>query len=455
MVQWMGIINLTPDSFYEPSRVKHDGFMDRVRAFADAGAAYIDIGAVSTRPGAAFVSLEEEWARLQPALEAIAGGAGVVSSAGGSTSVGAAGGSVAAGSLVAGEGVADGSLVADVVAAGGRSSVGVAGGSVAADGSCVAGGLAAGGGCFAGGSLVAGEGVAGGLVAAGVAADGSYLAGGSASAGGSTSVGAAGGSVAAGGALPLRISIDTTRSEIVRRAYEIIGPFVVNDISAGEDDPFMLPLAARLGLSYIAMHKRGDPQTMGSMCYYPDGVMAELTRYFRQFAVKAAALGLEDWILDPGLGFAKTAGQCWEILERLEELKCFGRPILIGAADKRFTRAVPERFAPSSSDGPSLCSSGALSVGSSSVGSSSVGSSSVGSSSVGSSSVGSSSVGSSSVGSSSVGFSSVGSSSVGSYGATSASDSAGGPDGTAIANALAIRHGADILRVHVIPPRVV
>ena len=373
----MGIINLTPDSFYEPSRVKHDGFMDRVRAFADAGAAYIDIGAVSTRPGAAFVSLEEEWARLQPALEAIAGGGGGF--AAGDLAV--AGGCFAGGSLVAGEGVAGG------LVGGGGSSVGVAGGFVAADGSCLAGGSAAGG-----------------------------------------------GSAAAGGALPLRISIDTTRSEIVRRAYEIIGPFVVNDISAGEDDPFMLPLAARLGLSYIAMHKRGDPQTMGSMCYYPDGVMAELTRYFRRFAVKAAALGLEDWILDPGLGFAKTAGQCWEILERLEELKCFGRPILVGAADKRFTRAVPDRFAPSSSYGLSLCSFGALSVGSSSVGSSSVGSSSVGSSSVGSSSVGSSSVGSSE--------------------ATSASYSAGGPDGTAIANALAIRHGADILRVHVIPPRI-
>ena len=399
MVQWMGIINLTPDSFYEPSRVKHDGFMDRVRAFADAGAAYIDIGAVSTRPGAAFVSLEEEWARLKPALEAIAGGGGCV--AGGSTSVGAAGG------FVAGGDAAVGSLVA---------------GGVAADGSYLAGGSAAAGGSVAGGDAAAGSLVADvrssvGAAGGSVAADESCVAGGDA---------AAGSLVAGGSAVqarwPLRISIDTTRSEIVRRAYEIIGPFVVNDISAGEDDPFMLPLAARLGLSYIAMHKRGDPQTMGSMCYYPDGVMVELTRYFRQFAVKAAALGLEDWILDPGLGFAKTAGQCWEILERLEELKCFGRPILIGAADKRFTRVVPERFAPSSSYGPSLCSSGALPGGSSSGGSSSVSSSSVGSSSVGS------------------------------YGATSASDSAGGPDGTAIANALAIRHGADILRVHVIPP---
>ena len=82
---------------------------------------------------------------------------------------------------------------------------------------------------------------------------------------------------------------------------------------------------------------------MGSMCYYPQGIMPELLSYFGSFADKASALGIQDWILDPGLGFAKTPAQCWEILERLGELKRFGRPILIGAADKRFTRT--ERFA--------------------------------------------------------------------------------------------------------------
>ena len=213
MVQWMGIINLTPDSFYESSRVSAPDFISRVRSFIDAGAAYIDIGAVSTRPGAVDVSAAEEWERLEPALRQI--------------------------------------------------------------------------------PLIGGD---------------------------------------------VRYSIDTTRSEIVRRAYELIGPFVVNDISSGEDDPFMLPLVARLGLTYIAMHKRGNPQTMNSMCFYPSGVMQELLDYFGSFAAKAKALGIEDWILDPGLGFAKTSEQCWEILERLEEFKCFGRPILIGAADKRFTR---------------------------------------------------------------------------------------------------------------------
>ena len=134
------------------------------------------------------------------------------------------------------------------------------------------------------------------------------------------------------------ISIDTTSSEIVSRAYSVIGPFIVNDISAGEDDPAMLPLVGRLKLSYVAMHKRGNPRTMDSRCDYEGGVVASLLSYFDAFALKAAEYGIEDWILDPGLGFAKTIEQNWEILRGLSEFKRFQRPILIGAADKRFTK---------------------------------------------------------------------------------------------------------------------
>ncbi|MBR5076165.1 MAG: dihydropteroate synthase, partial [Bacteroidales bacterium] len=138
-------------------------------------------------------------------------------------------------------------------------------------------------------------------------------------------------------------SVDTTRAEIVRRVYDCAGPFWVNDISAGEDDPEMLATAGRLGLTYVAMHKRGNPRTMDARCDYPDGVMAELTAYFDVFARKAEENGIRDWILDPGLGFAKNTEQNWEILERLEELRGFGRPILIGAADKRFTGGDTEK----------------------------------------------------------------------------------------------------------------
>lgn len=199
----MGILNLTPDSFWEPSRYD-------MSVFQNPGVDIVDIGAVSTRPGAESVSEREEWERLCPILS---------------------------------------NLHTDK-----------------------------------------------------------------------------------------KLSIDTTRSSIVRKAFEMVGPFMVNDISAGEDDPQMLSTVAELGLRYVAMHKRGNPRTMDTMCDYPCGVMAELLRYFGIFALKARQTGVSDWILDPGLGFAKTDAQNMEILRNLDMLRIFGRPILLGPSDKRFTK---------------------------------------------------------------------------------------------------------------------
>lgn len=130
------------------------------------------------------------------------------------------------------------------------------------------------------------------------------------------------------------ISIDTFRSEIVRRACDILGPIIVNDISAGEDDPEMLETVGDLGLSYIAMHKRGTPDTMQTLTEYPDGVVAEVKRYFETFAEKADQSGIEDWVLDPGFGFAKTIDQNYELLEHLDELQILDRPILAGLSRK-------------------------------------------------------------------------------------------------------------------------
>ena len=141
------------------------------------------------------------------------------------------------------------------------------------------------------------------------------------------------------------VSIDTTNSEIVRRVYGRIGRFIVNDISAGEDDPEMLPTVAELVLPYIAMHKRGNPRSMDALTDYPQGVVKAVDDYFGQFAEKAEKLGITEWILDPGFGFAKTAEQNWELLENLPALRHFGRPILVGVADKRFTH-TPNPFAP-------------------------------------------------------------------------------------------------------------
>ena len=117
-----------------------------------------------------------------------------------------------------------------------------------------------------------------------------------------------------------RLSIDTYWSSVVRKAYDLIGDFIVNDISAGEDDPEMLPTVGELGLTYVAMHKRGTPQTMQNMSDYQD-VVAEVKSYFDDFSAKAESYGIKDWVLDPGIGFAKTIEQNYDMIRRLDEFK--------------------------------------------------------------------------------------------------------------------------------------
>ena len=130
-----------------------------------------------------------------------------------------------------------------------------------------------------------------------------------------------------------RISIDTYWSDVVSRAYDLIGDFIVNDISAGEDDPQMLPTVGKLGLTYVAMHKRGTPQTMQGLTDYND-IVGDLIAYFKQFAQKALQFEIKDWIIDPGFGFAKTISQNYEILSRLSCFKSFLRPLLVGVSRK-------------------------------------------------------------------------------------------------------------------------
>ncbi len=146
-----------------------------------------------------------------------------------------------------------------------------------------------------------------------------------------------------------RISIDTYWASVVRKAYELIGDFLVNDISAGEDDPEMLPTVAELGLEYVAMHKRGNSKTMTSLCQYED-VTAAVADYFQAFSEKAASMGIDRWILDPGFGFAKTVEQNYQLLRELDRFQVFGRPILVGISRKsmiyRYFGITPEEALP-------------------------------------------------------------------------------------------------------------
>ncbi len=210
-IRIMGIVNLTDDSYYAPSRLLGAGrerLVGHVGAMVAEGMDILDIGACSTRPGSRPVGAEVEWTRLQPALEAIR------------------------------EAFPD-----------------------------------------------------------------------------------------------LEISIDTYWASVVRKAFEAIGPFLVNDISAGEDDPDMLPAVGALGLPYVAMHKKGTPATMQALTDYDD-VVEVVFRYFEKFAERAAARGISDWILDPGFGFAKTVEQNYRLLADLGRFRAFGRPILVGLSRK-------------------------------------------------------------------------------------------------------------------------
>ena len=148
---------------------------------------------------------------------------------------------------------------------------------------------------------------------------------------------------------PVPVSIDTYWASVVEKAADLIGPFIVNDISAGEDDPKMLPTVGRLGLKYVAMHKRGTPKTMQSLCEYGN-VTEDVLQYFREFGEKAAKAGIEDWILDPGFGFAKTVEQNWQMLRELDRFLTLGHEILVGVSRKsmiyRLFGITPEESLP-------------------------------------------------------------------------------------------------------------
>lgn len=82
----------------------------------------------------------------------------------------------------------------------------------------------------------------------------------------------------------------------------------------------MLDTVGGLGLTYVAMHKRGTSKTMQSLTDYQD-VVSDVLTYFKEFAVKAEAAGISEWILDPGFGFAKTVEQNYELMRGLAQFR--------------------------------------------------------------------------------------------------------------------------------------
>lgn len=207
--QVMGILNVTPDSFYSASRKNTEQeIADRVEAILAEGGSMIDIGAYSSRPGADNISAEEEKSRLRDGLKILR------------------------------------NIAPDAV-----------------------------------------------------------------------------------------VSVDTFRADVAKMCVEEYGVQIINDISGGELDSQMFETVAALGVPYILMHMKGNPQTMQVEPHYDD-LLTEVLQYFGRKVQQLHELGVKDVILDPGFGFAKTLDHNYELMNRMEELKVLELPMLVGISRK-------------------------------------------------------------------------------------------------------------------------
>ncbi len=137
----------------------------------------------------------------------------------------------------------------------------------------------------------------------------------------------------------LPISIDTNKVAVARDALRA-GADLVNDIK-GLSDPALAQAVAEAGAPVVLMHMRGTPADMASRASYQD-VVAEVMAELEEAILRAERAGIarERMILDPGIGFAKTAEQNLTLLRRVGELRALGRPILVGVSRKAFIGKV-------------------------------------------------------------------------------------------------------------------
>ena len=138
----------------------------------------------------------------------------------------------------------------------------------------------------------------------------------------------------------VRVSIDTYRAVVAERALAA-GASVVNDVSGGLGDPDMAAVVRAAGCPWILMHWRGHSRRMQDLAHYVDvvdDVRRELAE--RVEAANQAGISSDRIVIDPGLGFAKTAEHNWALLAHLDVLVGFGLPVLIGASRKSFLGRV-------------------------------------------------------------------------------------------------------------------
>jgi dihydropteroate synthase len=146
------------------------------------------------------------------------------------------------------------------------------------------------------------------------------------------------------------ISVDTTKAAVFRAAWDA-GASVLNDVSALTADEAMAETVARTDAAVILMHRRGDAANMMELVRYGD-VVAEVAAELALAVGRARRAGIDDGriVLDPGLGFAKTADHNWELLQDLTPVRLDRYPLMVGPSRKSFLGAATGRARPSDRD---------------------------------------------------------------------------------------------------------
>ncbi len=157
------------------------------------------------------------------------------------------------------------------------------------------------------------------------------------------------------------LSIDTFYAKVAEESVKA-GAALINDVSAGNLDENMLPTIAKLQVPYIMMHMRGTPQTMQQLTQYDD-LLKEVMFYFSEKINVARSLGINDLIVDPGFGFAKTVEQNFELFSKLELFQMLELPVLVGISRKSMIYKTLETTPENALNGTTVLNTLALSKG--------------------------------------------------------------------------------------------
>ncbi|MFZ4589863.1 MAG: dihydropteroate synthase [Ignavibacteria bacterium] len=140
--------------------------------------------------------------------------------------------------------------------------------------------------------------------------------------------------------ISIPISIDTYKHEVAEEALKA-GAVIVNDISGFQFDDKIAEITKKYNASCMLMHIKGTPKEMQKNPVY-DNVIEEIKEYLGKSVSIAKEAGIEQIIVDPGIGFGKTFAHNLEIIKKLNEFKSLGYPLLLGLSKKRFINEIYE-----------------------------------------------------------------------------------------------------------------